>query len=185
MSLTRFFESQSFTPEDAACLASIFKIEQVFKGQKILELDNHGKKVYYVEKGLLRTYYLKDGKDITHYFFEENTFTLPLESIFYNRPSPYGLEALEPGTVLSVSYHEIEKMAETYPALQKVISFLLIDVLRSFSDRLHSIQFQSAQERYKTIEVHQPGLLLRANLGHIASYIGITQQTLSVLRAQR
>jgi len=185
MNLKAFFISHSFSEEDAVRLAETFKTEQVSKGQKLLDPDNFGKKVYFIEKGLLRTFYLKDGKDITHHFFKENSFTLPLESIFYNRASPYGIEALEAGTVRSLNYAEVEKFTEVYPSIHKMISILLIDVLRSFSERLNSIQFQSAQERYRSIVDNHPDLLLRAPLGHIASYIGITQQTLSVLRAQR
>ena len=62
---------------------------------------------------------------------------------------------------------------------------LLIDTLKTFSDRLYAIQFQSAQERYNTLLAQYPTLLQQVSLGHIASYLGITQQTLSVIRAQR
>lgn len=185
MDIKSFLLSKSFSEDEAVKISSVFRKESVHKGQKILEPDNHGKKAYFIAEGLMRSYYLKDGKDITHHFFLENTFTLPLESIFYQKTSLYGLEALEAGDIYSVLYQDIDGLAEIYPSLRKVINFLLIDVLKAFSNRLLAIQFQSAQERYKTIVQEQPDLLLRAPLGHIASYIGITQQTLSVLRGQR
>jgi CRP-like cAMP-binding protein len=185
MNISAFLLTKSLSNDEALKISSVFKRESVHKGQRILEPDNQGKKVYFIDEGLLRSYYLKDGKDITHHFFQENAFTLPLESIFYNSTSPYGLESLEPGFIYSAAYHEIDKMAEQYPSLRKVINILLIDVLKAFSNRLLAIQFQSAQDRYRSIVNEQPDLLLRAPLGHIASYIGITQQTLSVLRAQR
>ncbi|MCF0069642.1 Crp/Fnr family transcriptional regulator [Dyadobacter sp. CY261] len=185
MEIKDFFTSKSFSEEEASKIASVFKMETVHKGQKILEPHNRGTKVYFVQEGLLRTYYLKDGKDITHHFFLENTFALPLESIFYNKVAPYGIESLETGIVVSAHYHEFERISEIYPSLQKMIRLLLIDVLHAFSERLYAIQFQTAQDRYKAIVDNHPDLLVRAPLGHIASYIGITQQTLSVLRAQR
>jgi CRP-like cAMP-binding protein len=185
MDISAFLLMKSMSADEALKISAVFKKEAVYKGQRILEPDNQGKKIYFIDEGLLRSFYLKDGKDITHHFFRENTFGLPLESIFYNSVSPYGLESLEAGFIYSASYHEIEKMADIFPSLRKVINILLIDVLKAFSNRLLAIQFQSAQERYCTIVNEQPDLLLRAPLGHIASYIGITQQTLSVLRAQR
>jgi CRP-like cAMP-binding protein len=185
MEIETFFTSQSYSEEHASKIASIFKMETVHKGQKLLEPDNHGTKVYFVQEGLLRTYYLKEGKDITHHFFLENTFALPLESIFFNRATPYGIESLEAGIIVSAHYRDFEKLSEIYPSLQKTISLLLIDVLNAFSERLYAIQFQTAQDRYQAMVDNHPDLLRRAPLGHIASYIGITQQTLSVLRAQR
>ncbi len=185
MDIQSFLLLQSFSADEAQKIASVFKMESIHKGFKILEPDNRSKMVYFIAEGLTRSYYLKDGKDITHHFFLENTFTMPLESIFYQQTSPYGLEALETVTLFSARYQDIDALAEIYPGLRKVINFLLIDILKAFSNRLLAIQFQSAQERYKTIVNEQPDLLLRAPLGHIASYIGITQQTLSVLRAQR
>lgn len=183
--LVDFFIDHSFTPDVADSLAASFKTETVGKGHKILLPDNLGKHAYFVSSGLLRTYYLRDGKDITHFFFKENSFTLPLESIFYHRPAPYGIEALEPSVICSIPFGEIEKISDSNPALLKLMNILFVDVLRRFSERMYGIQFQSAPERYKTMVQNHPDLLQRAPLGHIASYIGITQQTLSVLRAQR
>jgi len=61
----------------------------------------------------------------------------------------------------------------------------LINVLSAFSDHLFQIQFQTARQRYQILLENHPDILLRTPLGHIASYLGITQQTLSVIRAQK
>jgi hypothetical protein len=67
--------------------------------------------------------------------------------------------------------------------MEKFIRLLLINVLQIVAEKLYSIQFQTALERYKSLIESQPDILLRAPLGHIASYLGITQQTLSVIRS--
>jgi hypothetical protein len=59
----------------------------------------------------------------------------------------------------------------------------LINVLHTIAEKLYSIQFQTALDRYKSLIESHPDLLLRAPLGHLASYLGITQQTLSVIRS--
>lgn len=162
-----------------------FKMEILPKGHKLLLPGNHSNKVFFFEHGLARSFYIKHDKDITHYFYLENTFNMPIESIFYNNASPYGLELLEKTVVRTITYPEAEKYFDQSIGLQKVARLLLIDVLSSFSKRLYSLQFQSAQERYQTLIAYYPDILLRAPLGHIASYLGITQQTLSVIRAQK
>ncbi|HEY8365928.1 MAG TPA: Crp/Fnr family transcriptional regulator, partial [Bacteroidia bacterium] len=71
------------------------------------------------------------------------------------------------------------------PALQKLAQSIYIDVISRFSNRLYAMQFQTAKERYDSLMELHPDIILRAPLGHIASYLGITQQTLSVIRAEK
>lgn len=96
MELLSYFEKHlNLQAGLARNIDQVFKHLDVKKGEIFLQPDNRSQKVCFIEKGLMRTYYLKDGKDITHLFFAENRFSVSLESIFYNRPSPYGWEALE------------------------------------------------------------------------------------------
>ena len=60
---------------------------------------------------------------------------------------------------------------------------LLVSAIKSLTERLYLVKFQTAQERYQWLLNNYPQILLRAPLGHIASLLGITQQTLSVIRA--
>ncbi|WP_342086220.1 Crp/Fnr family transcriptional regulator [Dyadobacter sp. OTU695] len=163
----------------------VFKHQDVKKGEIFLYPDNRSQKVCFIEKGLMRTYYLKDGKDITHLFFGENKFCVPLESVFYKRSSPYGWEAIENSHIRIAQYKDFEPMFESVPGFEKLIRLLLIDVIDIFSERLYAMQLQSAQDRYKSLIEKHPDILLRAPLGHIASYLGITQQRLSVIRAAK
>lgn len=178
-------EQMKLDPDLEQKLEQAFRRDYYSKGHKITEPGTLSNKVYFVEKGLVRTYYIKNGKEITHHFFAEDKFTMPIESIFYNGRSPYGIEVLESSIIRSVRFPGLEELIDGSTALEKFIRMLLIDVLKTFSDRLSALQFQSAHERYQTMLEQNPNILLRAPLGHIASYLGITQQTLSVIRAQK
>lgn len=153
------------------------------KGEILFRPESFSQKIIFIEKGLIRTYYLRDGKDITHQFFLENSFLTPVECVFYNRPAPYGWEALENCEIRIAQFRDFEAFFTQVPGMEKFIRSLLIDILHSFSERLYALQFQTAQDRYKKLIETQPDILLRAPLGHIASYLGITQQTLSVIRS--
>lgn len=186
MQLSDYLREQlPLNPELEQSLDLAFRRDHYTKGYKITEPNTLSNKVYFIEEGLVRTFYVKNDKEITHHFFAENAFTMPIDSIFYSRRSPYGIEVLENSIVRSVRFPTLEKHIEASSALEKFMRMLLIDVLRTFSDRLSALQFQSAQERYQTMLHENPDILLRAPLGHIASYLGITQQTLSVIRAQK
>lgn len=154
------------------------------KGDLVLEPLSYSKTVFFIEKGLARMFYCKDAKKITHYFFMEQSFVASSESVFYNKKSIYGIEALEQLVVIEIPYPKIEVMAEQNIEMNKVIQQLLLNMLVSFSNRLNSLQFESAYDRYHYLLENHSSILLRAPLGDIASYLGISQQTLSVIRSQ-
>nr|WP_295930573.1 Crp/Fnr family transcriptional regulator [uncultured Dyadobacter sp.] len=160
-----------------------FKNEELPKGHRLLSPDNFSQKVFYIEKGIARTYYIKDGKDITHSFIPGGTFFVSIESVFFNNPSPYGAEIMENSMVRTILYQDLEKFIDESNALQKLSRIVMISAVKTFSDKLYSIQFQSAQERYNSMLEKFPDIMLRVPLGHIASYLGITQETLSRIRA--
>ncbi|WP_353719309.1 Crp/Fnr family transcriptional regulator [Dyadobacter sp. 676] len=160
-----------------------FKTEELPKGHRLLSPYNFSQKVFYLEKGIARTYYLKDGKDITHSFIPEDSFFVSIESVFFRNPSPYGVEVLENSVVRTIVYQDLEKFIDGSQALQKLSRLVMMNAVKTFSDKLYSIQFQSAQERYNSMLEKFPDIMLRVPLGHIASYLGITQETLSRIRA--
>ncbi|HEY8938006.1 MAG TPA: Crp/Fnr family transcriptional regulator [Cyclobacteriaceae bacterium] len=175
----------TLTEDELIAVELAFKSESYAKGQLLIKPDSRSSKVFFIEKGLIRTFYHKDDKDITQFFFDEGTFTAPLSSIFYDKSEPYGWEALEDSVVRVIRYEELEPMLLKMPTLQQMFFYVSIDMLNVFAIKLESIQFQTAEQRYNTMMEMYPKILLRAPLGQIASYLGITQQTLSVIRAKR
>lgn len=154
------------------------------KGDRILEPGEISKNVYFVEKGIVRVFYFKDDRLITHFFFLENSFVTSSESLFLNKESMYGIEAIESSQLIVIPYYLIEQIAEDNIEMNKVVQRILTNALMAFSKRLSSLQFETAADRYQHLLDTSPELILRASLGDIASYLGISQQTLSVIRAQ-
>ncbi len=170
---------------DAECEAidKAFAMETFAKGTILAQPENHHQNVYFIEKGLLRAFYNLDGKDITHYFFDENNFLVSFESIFFNRPHPYGKQVLEETYLRIIPYSKLEALCNVIPAFKDYQLQVSLQTVSMLSDKILALQFQTAEQRYKNLLDKSPGILLRAPLGHIASYLGITQQTLSVIRA--
>ena len=183
MILEYLHEHVKLSEEFSEKLDTMFRHEKVKKGDILFRPEGFSQKIIFIEKGLIRTYYLKDGKDITHIFLSENSFLAPIECVFYNKPAPYGWEALENCEIRSAPYREFELLISQIPGMEKWFRQVLINVLHTIAEKLYSIQFQTALDRYKSLIESHPDLLLRAPLGHLASYLGITQQTLSVIRS--
>jgi len=187
MELIRYINTKiKLSAEESTVIDAAFKKEFLPKGTNLVQPDNRSQKVYFIEKGLIRSFYSNsDGKDITHFFFGENDFTMALESVYFNKPDPYGREVLEDATLRTIYFQEFNALSGKIEAFKDLILMVAIEVLKQFSDRLFSLQFQTAEQRYKFLIDNHPNILLRAPLGHIASYLGITQQTLSVIRSKK
>jgi CRP/FNR family transcriptional regulator, anaerobic regulatory protein len=142
--------------------------------------------LYFIEKGLVRWYHInKDGKDITDSFGVENSFITAFDSFFQRKPSRYFIEILEDSVVYSMTYADLENSFENFPEIERVGRLILIQILEQTLDKNAALQFNNAHERYEFITQKHPDLLQRASLGHIASYLGITQETLSRIRGKK
>jgi hypothetical protein len=185
MDLIQYINTKiKLTAEESAIIGPAFKEEFCPKGTILAHPHNHSQKIHFIEKGLIRLYYNKDGKDITHFFFDENSFAACAESVYFDKPSPYGKEVLVDSMLRTIHLKDLNLLLNRFEAFKDLSFIVAVEVIGQLSDRLNSIQFQSAEERYKFIIDKHPNILLRVPLGHIASYLGITQQTLSVIRAK-
>ena len=142
--------------------------------------------VFFVEKGLVRWYYYdQEGRDISDSFAAENSFVTGFDSFFQRKPSRYFIETLEDSVVSSMSYKDLEDSFEEFREIEKVGRIILIQIIEQILEKNAALSFQNAEQRYRFITDKYPNLLERVPLGHIASYLGITQETLSRIRAKR
>lgn len=187
MELPSFLQSKRlFTAEECRIIDSAFQSEIIPKRTVIPKANRYSKRMLFIESGLLRTYYYEDGKDITHFFFDENYFIVPANSILYNnRAERYEWESIEECKVKVIPYEDFLLLEERFPKLSRLILDFAIHMLDLFSQKLDLVQFQTAYDKYNTFLDMYPNLHNRVSLGSIASFLGITQQTLSVIRAKK
>ena len=155
------------------------------KNQTVLKQGQVCNYLYFVNKGLLRLFYYRDGKDITDYFATEQNIIGGIESFFSRKPSDKIIETLEPCELIAISFDNLEKLYQVHHDLERVGRILSIEAFLSMQERLFAIQFHPAKQRYKELLESRPNILQRVPLGHIASYLGITQVTLSRIRSQK
>lgn len=185
MTALEHFKTLYLIDDDLMLLFSqIIETKEFQKGDIIFEPDSYLKYIYFVESGLTRIFYYKNGKDITHYFFGPNTFSTGIESVFYQKPSLFGFQALTTCKISFIPFQHILELAKTHIVVNQIIQKVLLDSVISFSNRFYNMQFQTAMERYQFLLTENSELLKNASLGHIASYLGMSQQTLSVIRGQ-
>ena len=184
MNITNFLINLvPFSQIELKDILSYFEKEHVQKNQVLIEEGQVCKKLYFIEEGLGRSYYRKeDGKEITQWFFGVGKFMSSADSFFKQTPSLYYLEVLEDSVLYSISYENMELLLAKYHKMEKFIRLLSIEIFGKFVHKLNAIQFQTARERYDYMIAEFPDIVHRVSLGHIASYLGMTQETLSRIR---
>lgn len=159
--------------------------EEQFKKKVVVERSgNIYKKLYFIEKGLARLYYSRDGKEITGWFSKEGDFITANDSFFQKKPSLLNLEFLEDSIVYTITVEEIEKLFDQYHQFERFGRILTYELLGDLSAKMYSMLFQSAEKRYQLLMTHDPEIVARAPLGDIATFLGISQETLSRIRGQ-
>ena len=106
-----------------------------------------------------------------------------MESLFSRKPSYYNIELLEDCQLIRVDYNKVEELYERYHDLESCGRIMAIECYLEENERNRSFQMLGAKERYLNLIRTQPQILQRVNLGHIASYIGVTQVQLSRIRS--
>ncbi len=163
-----------------------FVKRECLKGERLHEAGKVAKELYFIEKGLIRMFYHNDsGKDITYGYYTESSFITVPESFYTQTASKYHMEMLEDGVIYAITYVDLNQILKDFPVMQQLENKTLQGFLLKAGERIVALQFQTAQERYDTLMENQPSIIKRASLGTIASYLGITQETLSRIRGRK
>jgi len=130
-------------------------------------------------------YFSESGKEITAWFFEEESFITAVESLNHKTKANANCELLEDSVVYSISISELENLLNQSHNLAKIAFHFLSKILNDFVEFITSVKFQTAKEKYTYLLQHYPQIFQRVPLLQIASYLGIIPETLSRLRAEK
>jgi len=166
-------------------LLSIAQISQLKKYQTLLKEGEVCDCWGYITKGLLRSFYFKDKKEITEYFSTEGDKFVSIESYYRRVPSTVIIEALEPTEIYAFQYDEYEELCKRNQEIAHFTRKVLESSLIGFQHRLDSLLFETAYRKYQYLSKTIPRIMLRVPSLHIASYLGITPETLSRVRTRR
>ncbi len=165
-------------------LIQCFAIEKYAKNTILLPAGVNNNTVYFMGKGLVRIFYEKDGKEITNWLLEENSMFAPTYSILSGDTNYFTYQLLENSHLLKIDYAVWESYYSKYHAIERLGRRLISAYYGAFMRKTVDVLFLSAEERYQLFIKEHQSLLNRVPLRHIASYLGITQETLSRIRAK-
>jgi len=137
---------------------------------------------FVISKGLVRAYFHNNGKEVNSWFGEENEIFCSILPLYKNKASIENLQFLEDTELYVLSAEDLTDLYRIFPELNQFGRLIAEDMCVMLEERITSLHIDSAIKRYQLLMEKQPKLFNRINLGHIASYLGITPETLSRIR---
>ncbi|MXV14319.1 Crp/Fnr family transcriptional regulator [Hufsiella ginkgonis] len=151
----------------------------------LLEEGTTCRKIYFIHSGFARACYFNDGKEVTAWFMGEGDVIISVYSFFTQTPGAERIELLQDSTLVSLSYERLQEAYRLFPEFN-VIGRRLTEHYYILSEaRAIGLRMLHAKERYNRLLDQYPSVLQNASLGQIASYLGITQETLSRIRRRK
>lgn len=173
----------TMTHDELDILEGILEPVKYGKGEMILAEGEVCRGISYIEKGLVRQFYNKNGKEVTEHLGVDHTIFMCIESLFKEEPSRLQVEALEATLVYILPKSKLEAAAIRNVNIQMLYRKILEESLIQSQVHADLMRFETAPNKYKRLCELSPQVVLRAPLTYIASYLQMTPETLSRIRS--
>ena len=184
--LFKYFKKfNPLSKEAENAITEISNIVTIKKNKDLQPIGHTCKTIYFINKGVARIYYYKDGIDITESFSFENNIIARVESLFTGKPSRKAIQILEDADVVAINANQLFKLYDTFPEIERLFRKIFEAAYVETVTRIEGMQFHSAEERYNALLNEAPNVLMKVPLKYVASYLGITQVSLSRIRGHR
>lgn len=176
----------ALSKEDYDVVASFFQPLTVKKKQNLLEEGQICRHHYFVEKGILRLFYINEkGVEHTTQFALENWWLTDHMSYQNQQPSAFNIQAVETANVLAIGLEEQARLLQQVPAMEKYFRIIYQKAYAANQFRIKYIYDLSSEESYDNFAAKNPGFVQRIPQYLLASYLGFTPEYLSELRRKK
>lgn len=138
--------------------------------------------IYFIEKGIARCFYRKEDREISNWFMSEGDVIISVKSFYHRTPTQEYIEAIEESTLHYLSYTDLQHIYYNFPEFNLIGRILTERYYVLSEERNYNLRFNSAQERFEILKKNYPEIIKRVPAKYIASYLGITEETLSRIR---
>lgn len=171
-----------FNELEIAELLTHFERKKIKKKTCLLSAGKTAREVYILITGCIRLFYVKDGKDISAYFFTENNFAGAYDSFISQKPSRHSIETLEDCEILSISHKTFLELFDKFPKMNEFMRRVLEERFVSLHDLFTSQILDSTEQRYLKLKKERPDLINRIPQHQLATFLGMTPVSLSRIK---
>lgn len=159
--------------------------QKISRGKYLLKPGEYCSYYYYIHKGILRAFIKEGNKEITTWINPENEITTSIRSMSRNEPSLEYIQALENSDLYALPFESLQKMYTLFPEMNTVVRILLTEYYAASEEISYISRLPSAEKRYDHFNTSRPELVNRIPLKYVASYLGMSEETLSRLRSKK
>lgn len=153
------------------------------KNEFILKQGSRANKVWFIKSGLVRKFYLNEGKEVTVWIHAENEMLTSMHSYFNQKPAQEYIQAIEDTEIISITLENSQALSK-YPQMEFFSKELINRQFACIDEFSKKFSLMSAKEKYESLLEIAPHIIQRAKLAYVASIMGVTQETLSRIRSK-
>lgn len=178
-------EKITVSEQEMTTILSFFNVMKVKKNEILLTNGQVSQRTFFVTKGCLRVFFINElGQDSTRYFAFENQFVTALVSFITNDASQEFIQAVEDSEIYYITHNDFYHLLEIVPQWEKFYRIYLEIAYVTNTKRLMSFLIQDALEKYRQLLEENPIIARRLSNKMVASYLNISQETLSRLKSK-
>lgn len=166
-------------------LTEIAQYRAVPKKGILLRAGHHCRHLYFIKKGLLRCYYYRGTTEVSSSFMKENDVIFSAESFYLRQVSYESIQAIEDSELFYISYEQLYHIYRVYPEFNWTGRELSQELHINRTRQLYGLRMQQSPQRYAWLLEHDPELILRVPAKFLASYLGISEVMLSVIKGKK
>lgn len=170
------------SPPEKAALEQILQPRTLQKNEHFLKEGELCESIAFIEKGSVRYYYQLEDKQVCKDFLLENGLIGSFGSIFSQEPSAIFIQALEETEIVEMKYEDVLQLCEKYPIWNQLARIILQEQIVRAEKREGAFLKDLPETRFKALIAEHPTIFKRVSLQYIASYLGMTRETLSRYR---
>jgi CRP-like cAMP-binding protein len=170
------------TDEEISFLREQAELRRVPKNSLLLEEGQLSTEFFFIVKGSVRMFYLSDFEEKTAYFYTERMFVSSYRSFTQQVPAPHNLATIENTTLIVFNHEAAAKLSQYSPKFEQLARVMMEEELSTYQDIVSTFVTQNAEERYLGLLKDRPELLQRIPQYQIATFLGVSPETLSRIR---
>ncbi|WEA01127.1 Crp/Fnr family transcriptional regulator [Mucilaginibacter sp. SJ] len=185
-SLVQFIQQVlPMSPAKVGVIAEKFKPLKIEKNNYLLKTGKVCSESHFIEKGIVRSYiYDVKGNEVTTAFYSQNSFASDLLSFFKRSPTKENIQAVTDCETWYITYEDMQESFHTMPEFRDYGRLNLVDQYSKLKERMLSMLQETAEQRYEALISSSPEIFQNVPLKYIASYLGVTDTSLSRIRKE-